>query len=57
MCNGRNKDNKLCSKLSTCYRFKAKPSMMQSWFISAPFRNEKCEYYWKEKDYAKSNVF
>lgn len=36
-----------CPIKEQCYRFKAKPSHMQTWFSEAPFKNRKCEYFVK----------
>jgi hypothetical protein len=43
MCNGANCDLKL-----TCYRYLAKPSELQSYFLTPPYQDGKCEMYWGE---------
>ena len=42
MCNGNN-----CDLASTCYRYKATPSIRQSYFIESPVEDEQCDYYWE----------
>jgi len=38
-----------CSQKEKCYRFTAKPDeYWQSYFIEAPIKDGKCEYYWGE---------
>lgn len=40
--------NKDCPKKDTCYRYTAKPSEMQTYFIDVkPDENGECEYYLK----------
>lgn len=34
-----------CEAKHTCYRFTAKPSYMQSYFLKTPDINDGCEYY------------
>jgi hypothetical protein len=41
MCPGTN-----CPHKEKCYRFTAKPCEYQSWFVKAPIKDDKCEYYW-----------
>lgn len=41
-CEGTN-----CKLKETCYRYKAKDSELQAYFIAPPIKNDKCEYYWK----------
>lgn len=51
MCNGLN-----CPLRETCYRHIATPSYRQSYFMTAPIKEDKtCDYYWKaeEKDIKK----
>lgn len=43
MCNGDN-----CPVKKKCYRYTAKPSEYQSYFIEAPFKDGKCDHYWGE---------
>jgi hypothetical protein len=46
MCNGKN-----CDLASTCYRYKAEPSMYrQSYFVESPIEDGQCDYYWETKD-------
>ena len=40
MCDGKN-----CDLSSTCLRYKATPSMRQSYFVEAPIEDEQCDYY------------
>lgn len=40
MCDGKN-----CDLASTCLRYKAEPSMRQSYFVEAPIEDEQCDYY------------
>lgn len=42
MCTGKG-----CNKTNTCYRFLAKPSMRQSYFIESPIKDGECGCYWK----------
>ena len=42
MCNGNN-----CPVKKKCYRYTAKPSEYQSYFIEAPFKDGKCDHYWE----------
>ena len=36
-----------CPHKKTCYRFTANPSeYRQSYFVTAPIKEGKCEYYW-----------
>jgi hypothetical protein len=39
----------MCSLRETCYRYTAKPSDRQSYFIGTPRNNNECEYYWETK--------
>lgn len=50
MCDGNN-----CSLKSSCYRFKAKPSIRQSYFMKTPYDKKKksCEYYWNLNNISK----
>ncbi len=41
MCPGTN-----CPYKETCYRYTAKPSDYQSWFMEAPIKEGKCDVYW-----------
>ncbi len=41
MCPGTN-----CPYKETCYRYTAKPSDCQSWFMEAPIKEGKCDVYW-----------
>ena len=38
-----------CPLKETCYRFLAMEGLRQSYFIDIPFKDGKCEYYWKIK--------
>jgi hypothetical protein len=42
-CSGTN-----CPLKESCYRFLAKPSQMQSYFMEVPYNNESndCDFYW-----------
>lgn len=42
-------DDKKCPKKESCFRYKAKASKWQSWFLESPRKNETCEYYMKEE--------
>jgi len=57
MCSARTQNNKVCPYCYTCYRFKAKPSERQSWFVYGPYdhKTQSCEYYWKNKDGEKNS--
>ena len=44
MCSGKG-----CGAKETCYRYIAKPSIRQSYFMKPPFTDEGCEYYWNKK--------
>ena len=35
-----------CPQKETCYRYTAKPSDNQSYFMEAPIKDGKCEMYW-----------
>ena len=37
-----------CPHKEGCHRFTAKPSDYQSYFMKAPIKDDKCEYYWGE---------
>jgi len=39
-----------CELKETCYRYKAPDSHWQSWFNEVPFKDGKCDYYWREDD-------
>jgi hypothetical protein len=43
MCPGTN-----CPHKEKCYRFTAKPSDYQSYFMTAPIKEGKCDMYWGE---------
>lgn len=43
MCVGTN-----CPQKETCYRYTAKPSDYQYYFIDPPVKDGKCEMYWGE---------
>jgi hypothetical protein len=43
MCVGTN-----CPHKEKCYRYTAKPSDYQSYFMKPPIKEGKCEYYWGE---------
>jgi hypothetical protein len=43
MCKGEG-----CPFKEGCYRFTAKPSDYQSYFMSPPFTKDSCEMYWGE---------
>jgi hypothetical protein len=46
MCDGKN-----CDLATTCYRYKAEPSLYrQSYFVDAPIENGQCDYYWEVED-------
>lgn len=36
-----------CPMKKDCYRYKAKPSMMQSYFLNPPIENGECKYFMK----------
>lgn len=42
MCKGKD-----CPLKETCYRYKAKPSDLQSYFIEPPYKDDKCTHYWE----------
>lgn len=50
MCN-----NDKCSLRSHCYRYRAKPSLYQSYGEFQPFRDE-CDHYWDFSEYTKGSV-
>ncbi len=43
MCKGTN-----CPVKESCYRYTAKPSNYQSWFMETPFNDGECDMYWGE---------
>jgi hypothetical protein len=45
MCNGQG-----CELKSTCYRYKAEPSLRQSYFVESPIEDEQCDYYWEVQE-------
>lgn len=45
MCDGSG-----CPKRRCCYRYRAVPSMYQSWFATAPWDGERCIEYWPLED-------
>ena len=50
MCKGEN-----CPLKQTCYRYNAKPSDYQSYFMEPPVDNGKCEYFWRDKVKSKTD--
>lgn len=42
MCNGDN-----CPVKKKCYRYTAKPSEYQSYFVESPIKDGKCDHYWE----------
>ena len=36
-----------CSKKNTCYRYLAKPSTYQSYFVDSPRNDNSCKQYWE----------
>jgi hypothetical protein len=40
MCGGKG-----CNKKDKCYRYTAKPSAYQSYFMGVPFTSKSCEYF------------
>ena len=36
-----------CPLKETCYRFTSPAGMYQSFFMTPPIKNGKCEYYWE----------
>ena len=36
-----------CPLKETCYRYKAKPSEYQSYFMEAPYKDGDCSHYWE----------
>ena len=43
MCSGEE-----CPFKEKCYRFTAKPSEYQSYFVEPPIKDGKCDHYWGE---------
>jgi len=43
MCHGEG-----CHAKEQCYRFTAKPSDYQSYFMTPPIKDGKCDHYWGE---------
>ena len=39
-----------CPLKETCYRYKAKPSEYQYYFLEPPFKDENCDHYWDMKE-------
>ena len=37
-----------CHAKESCYRFTAKPSDYQSYFVTPPIKDGKCDHYWGE---------
>lgn len=37
-----------CPLKEKCYRFTAKPSDYQSYFLDPPIKDDKCNHYWGE---------
>lgn len=37
-----------CPYKEQCYRFTAKPSEYQSYFLNPPINGDKCDHYWGE---------
>lgn len=42
MCRGEN-----CPLKEKCYRYKAKPSTWQSYFVEVPYNEKGCDKFWK----------
>jgi hypothetical protein len=40
--------NIICPVREKCYRYTAKADEYQSFFVDAPIKDGKCEYYWGE---------
>lgn len=38
-----------CILKESCYRYTAKPSLYQSYFINPPLKNGGCDHYWEIK--------
>lgn len=39
-----------CPLKDKCWRYTSQPSeYRQSWFVESPYREEKCEHYWKKE--------
>lgn len=49
-CKGETEQGFICPKRTKCYRFLAKPSMLQSYFTEMPWFNKKCDYFWKVEE-------
>lgn len=39
-----------CKRKKKCYRYTAKDSKFQSYFVLTPLRKNKCEYFWGENE-------
>ncbi len=50
MCSGEK-----CPLKQICYRYTAKPSEPQSYFVKAPVLGGTCEYFWRDKVRSKTD--
>lgn len=37
----------ICPQHKTCWRFNAKPHLMQTYFFESPREGDECKYYWR----------
>jgi len=47
MCHGKKIDGSICPMKDKCYRYYAKPDMLQSYFAEAPFIGASCTHLWE----------
>ena len=38
-----------CPLKEECYRYLAKPCMLQSYFAEPPYKDGKCDHFWKHR--------
>ena len=50
MCTGEE-----CPLKENCYRYTAKPSDYQSYFVESPIENEECKYFWRDEVRSKTD--
>lgn len=51
MCSGEE-----CALKESCYRFTAKASEYQSYFIDPPIKDGECRYYWEDEQISKQKL-
>ena len=45
-----------CPKKQSCYRYTAKASDYQSYFMTPPIKDGQCDHYWDNENYKKDAI-